>query len=243
MYNYNMTKSAHPVGPKHDERPKRSYAGMPTLEREASRRKQFIDAGIELFGTVGYHATTVRALTMHAGLTNRYFYEAFETTEDLLVACYEQLMQDYRERLNQTVKDAGDVFEARIRAGLTCFFEAMLDGRFARIAFSEVLGVSARVDRMYAQSIEEFAELIMGYIEPEPAKVTVSENDDLEMRLIGAALAGAVIRAGLTWRQSVSQVPIEQVVTASMKVILGTAQQLSAATPTAPAKVHVARRH
>ena len=43
-----------------------------------------IEAGIELFGTRGYANTPVKAICEEAGLTERYFYEAFDDREDLL---------------------------------------------------------------------------------------------------------------------------------------------------------------
>lgn len=206
--------------------PARTYAGQAHAERVAERRRRFIDAGIELFGTVGYRATTMRMLTAAAGLTNRYFYESFGSMEDLLVACYERVMADYRVRL-QAVLDAspGDL-EAQIRSGARCFFEAMRDPHFARITQVEVVGVSPRIDALYVRAFREFGALLAQYIggaeKPGPA-VTPRERE-----LIGQALAGAMSMTGALWMRSRYRDGIDVVVEAAVTILLGTARQLQA---------------
>ena len=204
--------------------PRRTYSGIAASERAVARRQRFIAAGIELFGSIGYHATTMRTLTAATGLTNRYFYESFATMEELLMACYEKLMDDYRARLNQVLYEADDGLELRCRAGLRCFFEAMADPCFARITHIEVLGVSPRVDDLYIRSTNEFAALMMGFLDQ--AGVPLAAHDPRQMEIVGSALAGAVIHTGALWVRSRYATPVEVVVEAALKVILGTVSQL-----------------
>lgn len=68
----------------------RTYAGESASDRAGRRRRQLLDAGLELFGTAGYRATTVRLLCREARVSDRYFYEQFDSTEDLLVAVYDE---------------------------------------------------------------------------------------------------------------------------------------------------------
>jgi len=204
----------------------RPWAGLPPEARTAQRREAFIAAGIELFGTQGWHATTVRQLTARAGLTNRYFYESFADTEDLLVACYGALMADYRARLDAVLAAAPADLEARARAGLSCFLEAMRDPRFARITHHEVLGVSARVDALHVAALQEFAALMMDHLGR--AGVPLAGRDRREVELIGVALAGSVIQVAVAWVRERCRTPVDTVVAAALAVIVGTAQRLGA---------------
>src|SRR6516225_11124270 len=77
----------------------RPYAGLAMEERVAARRARFIEAGIELFGTQGFRGATVRGVCAAAGLTDRYFYESFESLEALLVAAYRRLLETFAQRL------------------------------------------------------------------------------------------------------------------------------------------------
>lgn len=204
--------------------PERTYSGVAISERAAVRRQRFIQAGITLFGSNGYQATTMRKLTAESGLTNRYFYESFQSMEDLLIACYESLMSDFRDQLKTVLDSASGEPEQRIRAGLTCFFQAMSKPEFARITHSEVLGVSPRVEAVYSRYTADFAELLMGYLSP-AADVPSSENST-QREYVGAALAGAVINAGIVWVRSRYAASLEEIVDATLTVFLGTANQL-----------------
>ena len=70
----------------------RPYGGRDHDARVSERRERFIRAGVRVIGAAGYRAATVRALCAEAGLSNRYFYESFDSTEALLMAVYRQLM-------------------------------------------------------------------------------------------------------------------------------------------------------
>ena len=72
----------------------RTWRGQTIEERQAERRDRLIEAGIELFGTQGYAATSVKAICTEAGLTERYFYETFNDREDLLSEVYDILIAD-----------------------------------------------------------------------------------------------------------------------------------------------------
>lgn len=139
----------------------RTWRGQTTEERQAGRRQRLIEAGIELFGTRGYANTPVKAICEEAGLTERYFYEAFEDREDLLDAIYSQLLDNCREATLQAIRGAGDDLEDSMRAGLTAFaHELTRDPRRARIQEIEVVGVSPELERKRREAIHAFAGIV-----------------------------------------------------------------------------------
>lgn len=63
----------------------RRCGGLEVGERRERRRVALIEAGLEVFGTVGYAESTVEALCAQAGIRNkRYFYEPFPDREALI---------------------------------------------------------------------------------------------------------------------------------------------------------------
>src|SRR5919198_3030469 len=64
----------------------RRYRGRLPGERRAERRRRLLDAGLELFGTVGYRGTSIERLCAQAGVTTRHFYQEFPGREALLAA-------------------------------------------------------------------------------------------------------------------------------------------------------------
>lgn len=135
-----------------------SYAGKSGQERLELRRAQLLDSGLELFGTVGYAKTTVKAICDQAGLTERYFYESFKVREDLLFAVYEQVAGEVVASAIGAAEAADQTIEARTRAGISAFFNLLTsDVRKARVLSFEVVGVSDRLERRRRETIHAFA--------------------------------------------------------------------------------------
>ncbi len=144
----------------------RAYGGESHEQRCQKRRELFIAAGKHLFGTIGYRRTTVRGLCKEAGLTDRYFYESFATTEDLLVAVYAQLILTMQGAVVGALQALPEGAEpvVWIDRGLDAFFAAVEDAEAARIVWLEVLGVSPQVDALYTQTQQQFADLVLALV-------------------------------------------------------------------------------
>jgi len=76
----------------------RIYGGLSLEDRKKQRREQFLQAGINVFGTSGFRSATVRSLCKEAKLTDRYFYESYGNLENLLKAVYEHCMTNLAKR-------------------------------------------------------------------------------------------------------------------------------------------------
>lgn len=69
----------------------RGWAGTTLDARRAERRRKLLDAGLELLGTGGVAALTVRSVCRQAGLTDRYFYENFADRSELMLAVFDEV--------------------------------------------------------------------------------------------------------------------------------------------------------
>jgi len=118
-----------------------------------------MDAGLELFGTVGYAQTSIRAVSAAAGLNSRYFYESFGSREDLLYAVYQRVIADIFTRAREAM--AGETtLEGQTRAGLRAAWTTVTeDRRKARIVALEVVGVSERLERLRRENRQALAQL------------------------------------------------------------------------------------
>ncbi|MEA3477843.1 MAG: TetR/AcrR family transcriptional regulator [Bacteroidota bacterium] len=63
-------------------------------EMRESRRKQIMDAALELFASEGYSHCSISQLARHAGISKGLMYNYFESKEALLIAIIEEGMQD-----------------------------------------------------------------------------------------------------------------------------------------------------
>jgi len=208
----------------------RSYGGQSLQDRVASRRERFIAAGIEVFGTQGLRGATVRGVCTAAGLTDRYFYESFDSLEALLQAAYLKLMDRLRHRLLQVDATAHGSLAQRATAGYEAWFDEVADPRFARIVLAEVLGVSPAVDALYDAGMRDFAELTTA---PMAAALPPGRLPPEQRALIGRALVGAAIQVAKMWVTGGYREPRAAVVHSCVLVAVGTLRALADEPPAA----------
>lgn len=208
----------------------RAYGGRSAEQRRAARREKFIQAGLEVFGRQGYRAGTVRVLCKKAGLTDRYFYESFASTEDLLKAVYEQQSRMLYQRLMGAVAVDSGAFEQRIRAGVAAFFDVMRNPLTARVILVEVLGVSRAIDAAYQNNTRRFATVIVGLVQ---SVLPLDRLNPHQQTTLGAALVGACTMSAAQWLIEDYASPQESVIEACTLVLTGTvaALRVSPATP------------
>ena len=175
----------------------RTYGGESATDRLARRRRQLLDAGLELFGTAGYRATTVRQLCREAKISDRYFYEQFDSTEDLLLAVYAECTARLEEAAVAALGDPGDPVRDLARRGLDAFLAVVeSDPRLARVVWFEVLGVSARVETAYLARMQSFGHLMVGVVAGQEGAADVPEVD---RALMATTAVGAVTYTVMTW--------------------------------------------
>lgn len=198
----------------------RPYAGESPDERVLRRRKQFLEAGLELFGSIGYRATTVRILCKQAKLTDRYFYESFTSTEDLLVEVYRNCLDELQRKVLQAI--SAERVEANlenvVHDGLDSFFAGIEDARAARVIWLEILGISPRVDQIYNAGINSFASLFLGLARNLFPRWKI--NDE-EGQIVALAVIGAVSQSAMAWLLSDYKASRKTMVSATSRVFLG----------------------
>ncbi|MBV8692067.1 MAG: TetR/AcrR family transcriptional regulator [Actinobacteria bacterium] len=128
-----------------------SYAGVSAAQRRTERRARLLGAGLEVIGTEGWSAATVRAICREAGLSSRYFYESFDSIEQLAAEIFDGIFQ----RATQSVIDVVDAAprdpHLRNRVAIETFVRELSDDpRVARFAFIETLGSQLLVERRLA---------------------------------------------------------------------------------------------
>jgi AcrR family transcriptional regulator len=193
----------------------RRYRGSSAEERRAQRREQFIRAAIQVYGEQGYRKATVKAVCEAAGLTERYFYESFSKSEELLVASFRAVMHFLLGELEKagTGTQGGPV--ERARAMLTAYYEALkAHPESARVFLVEISGVSPAVDQALEASLREFSGLLARTLDPQ-GKSRVSDEP-----LLRAGVVGGVIHIALSWISSGYSQPIHEVVGAAMRLCL-----------------------
>lgn len=171
------------------------WRGQTLRDRSLDRREQMLDVGEELLGTGGAAAVTTRAVMRQANLSPRYFYETFDTREDLLIAVYDRVETRLFERMREVSAAAGlraairEIFEICAR-----YFEE--DPGRARILLREPLAD----DTLRAHSADRapaFLRLLIPILGAEAGAVVPAGDEDLALG--AAALGGGLVSLYLEW--------------------------------------------
>ncbi|GAA0518014.1 hypothetical transcriptional regulator [Saccharopolyspora subtropica] len=145
--------------------PLRVYGGVRGDDRQAERRAQLIEAGLDLLGAAdGTPALTVRGACQRAGLATRYFYENFADRDALAAAVYDHVVDHIATTTLEAVNGAADE-HAKIRAGLHNIVRAIAeDPRRGRLLFSVTL-TSPLLAQRRLDSSRLFAALLGGQVQ------------------------------------------------------------------------------
>ena len=145
------------------------WGARTAAERRGARRGALIQAAIILYGASGYRQSTVKAVCAKAGLTERYFYESFDNSEDLLQACFLHVTRDLLARMRAASVAAGPMGLDRVRAGLRVYFTALREHpAAARVFLIEAASVSPATEALVSASLDEFGALLMDVLQPGP---------------------------------------------------------------------------
>jgi AcrR family transcriptional regulator len=180
------------------ERTGRRYGAKSAEERCRERRDRMLRAGLELFGSAGFRATTIESLCATAGVSTRNFYEEFGSREALVIALHDEINARALRAVAASLADLdGADLAGRVRAGTEAYFDVMTsDRRWARIALVESVGVSAEAEAHRRAAIDRFVALIEAEADRLAESGLVPRRD---YHLTSVALAGALNGLVNTW--------------------------------------------
>jgi len=187
----------------------RAYRGVSPEERRAERRSKLIAAAIAVYGKRGYRQATVKAVCEEAGLTERYFYESFENSEDLLITSFNAVTYKVFGEIAGAAEGAGRAKGAKARAMLRAYFGALQrDPLSARVFLVEIRGVSREVDKAFDACLRTIGSEIARYAPPGAA------SDEL----LQAGIVGGVMHIALRWIDQGYQPPLDSVIETALRL-------------------------
>ncbi|TQK42809.1 TetR family transcriptional regulator [Streptomyces sp. SLBN-118] len=197
------------------------YGGRSAEERQAERRRRFLDAALQLFGdSPGYRATTVAALSETAGLSTRQFYEEFRTLEDVLAALHLQVNDWAEEAALAALAEAEGLPIAERAAAAFRAYAANVtgDARRMRITFVEIIGVSPRLEEQRLARRSRWVDLIRAEA---ASAVERGEAAPRDYRIAAAAFIGSVNGLLHDWKSGWVDATLDQVVDELVQLLLG----------------------
>ena len=165
-------------------------ARRPASDRHGDTRRQIIDAAVLLIADQGFSATSVEEIAAAAGVAKGSVYYNFGSKDEMFTA----ILTEGIGRLNVALRsasaglDGARALEALVTELLT---QVHANPNFAKLITTEVF----RTGRHWQESIRLVRDDSMGTF----ADVVRDARPDLDAGLVGAAIFGATLVAGLEW--------------------------------------------
>lgn len=185
----------------------RSYGGKTAAERAAERRDRLVEATITLLDREGADGTTMTAICAEAKLTERYFYESFESRDLALVAALDRVYQELIEiGLSATAEATGSLDE-RVRFATAPVIDHLIAHPSRAAVISTQAHATAALRARRRELIDAFADVILNQTE-ELLAITIEDRP-------AAHWAAVCYVAGLTelvssWRAGHRDITAEQ---------------------------------
>lgn len=157
----------------------------------ARRRRQLVVAAIELFGSQGFHETSMDDIADEAGVTKPVLYQHFPSKRDLYVELLESVGAD----LTAAVSRAAEreiVPSRRVLAAFTAYFRFVSE---KTAAFQLLFGAGAGGTDDFAEVMRRFEDQLAGII----AGLIDAGADDDHRILLAYAIAGAAEIIARQW--------------------------------------------
>lgn len=182
------------MSPVKDSQPARAFPQLKPIRNGHTReevsqhqRARLFAAMIELLPVKGYAATTTRALTRRAGVSQKAYYLNFGSKEGYFLATYWMIVRQAVSRVNAAYRAKSDWTE-QIQAGFDVFIDEVVDQPgAARLALVEALGAGPKALEAMTAAHADF-ERMLGLTfanSPEPVELPP---------IVLKAIAGGVAR-------------------------------------------------
>ncbi len=180
----------------------RPFRGVSASERLQNRRQRLVEAAFDLAGTRGAASLGVGEVCAAAGLTKRYFYESFESIDQLGAAVIDHAIQAMVE-LTEPFRPG--TARGSVHGGIKAFIDALLDDRrLARILITETQAGS--LSRFRGRIVEVAVASLLPVDQ-------LADTESLDhRRFIAYAQIGALGEICLAWHQGVVEMGRDELV-------------------------------
>ena len=169
----------------------------------SERRRQLLDAALEVFVSQGYHAAAMDDIAERAGVSKPVLYQHFPGKLDLYLALLDQsvdeLVATVRDALGSTVDN-----KQRVAATFTAYFEYVAgEGQAFRLVFESDLSNEAAVRDRLERGQRECAQMISPMIRQDAGL------DEDEARLLSVGMVGLAQVTARYWLTTRDHIPRE----------------------------------
>jgi AcrR family transcriptional regulator len=180
-----------------DARPRSSR--LPRHER----RRQLLDAALEVFVSQGYHAAAMDDIADRAGVSKPVLYQHFQSKLELYLALLDQSVDELVATVRDALRSTTDN-KQRVAATFSAYFEYVeSEGQAFRLVFESDLSNEAAVRDRLERGQQECAEMISQMVRQDAGL------DDDEAYLLSIGMLGMAQVSARYWLSTLGSIPRE----------------------------------
>jgi AcrR family transcriptional regulator len=209
----------------------RPWRGESAQDRRQQRQARFLEAALASFARHGIAKTTMRDICAEARLTERYFYESFQSTEHAFEQVYASLKGELVQRVSQALLTAPKDIESLAREGLRAFYIYIQeDPRRGQIMLIDAVSANQQTLEKSRHAIKEYVALMAQLASD---LLPLAQREQLDMDWLAWGLLGMAIQVGSLWIGEGMKRPVDEVLAYNLYAWRGLAGWLMS--PTADA--------
>jgi len=194
-----------------------TYGGVSAEQRRAERRRRLLDAALDVIGTQGWSATTLRGICERAKVGPRFFYESFADLDALAAALHDEVLEAALRRTIAAIDAAPDDLPARTAAAFRAMISEVIDDpRRARVLWVEAYGSETLVRRRFA-AMRRLARVAM---EQSHDLLDLPPDGDRVLQAVSIMLTGGVTEFVLAWLDGGMDVSRDELLAISVEFAL-----------------------
>ena len=167
------------------------------------RRRQLLDAALEVFVSQGYHAAAMDEIAERAGVSKPVLYQHFPSKLELYLALLDQSVDELLETVRDALRSTDDNRQ-RVAATFSAYFEYVeSEGQAFRLVFESDLSNEAAVRERLERGQQECAEMISQMVRQDAGL------DDDEARLLSVGMVGLAQVTARYWLSTRDHIPRE----------------------------------
>ena len=167
------------------------------------RRRQLLDAALEVFVSQGYHAAAMDEIAERAGVSKPVLYQHFPGKLDLYLALLDQSVDELVETVRAALRSTTDN-KQRVAATFSAYFGYMdSEGQAYRLVFESDLSNEAAVRDRLERGQRECAEMISPMVRQDAGL------DDDEAHLVSVGMVGLAQVTARYWLSARDHIPRE----------------------------------
>ncbi len=165
--------------------------------RKTDKRRQILDAAVEVFAATGFHKSRVSDIAREAGVADGTIYLYFKSKDDVLISIFEEAMGEMIERAEAAIAGLADPLEQLARLAVHHMENVEQNKTLAKVLQVELRLSNTFMKEYQPKRLRQYMDIIGRIIEEGRAHGVI--RADVDPRIVRRAMFGALDEIAMQW--------------------------------------------